>query len=68
MARKKAYPGKAEGCQLLESWLARKAEDGSRAFYERGMAEHPNLMPCPQHNGWWIYREACNFCPYGRHA
>lgn len=66
MAKKKAYLGKAKGCQLLEAWLAQQQSNlGSRAFYEKAMEASPHLVPCPHHNGWWIYRKACNFCPYG---
>lgn len=65
--RKTPYLGKAHGCQLLAAWLEQKdrEQEGSRAFYERGMQNSPHLMPCPQQKGWWLYREACDHCPYG---
>lgn len=66
MAKKIAYLGKAEGCQLLEAWLVEqeKKQEGSRAFYESGKARSPHLVPCPKQRGWWIYREACDFCAH----
>jgi hypothetical protein len=66
--RKQPYLGKATGCQLLEAFLLaqEKQGEGRRAWWEACMARSPHLRPCPKHHGWWLYAEACDFCPDAR--